>query len=68
MTLEITESALKHDVTAGSTTVERLHAMSVGLHLDEFGTGYSSLEYLHSSGASKPSARSAAGAGKESGL
>jgi diguanylate cyclase (GGDEF)-like protein/PAS domain S-box-containing protein len=48
LTLEITESALVHSVSAGAGVVQRLHAMNVGLHLDDFGTGYSSLAYLHS--------------------
>jgi len=48
LTLEITESALMHNLNAGAGVVQRLDAMSVGLHLDDFGTGYSSLAYLHS--------------------
>ena len=48
LTLEITESALMHNLSAGAGVVERLHAMSIGLHLDDFGTGTSSLAYLHS--------------------
>jgi EAL domain-containing protein (putative c-di-GMP-specific phosphodiesterase class I) len=48
LTLEITESALMHDLNAGAGVVQRLNAMSVGLHLDDFGTGYSSLAYLPS--------------------
>jgi diguanylate cyclase (GGDEF)-like protein/PAS domain S-box-containing protein len=48
LTLEITESALVHSLSAGAGVIERLHAMSVALHLDDFGTGYSSLAYLHS--------------------
>ena len=37
LTLEITESALVHSSSAGAAAVQRLHAMSVGLHLDDFG-------------------------------
>jgi diguanylate cyclase (GGDEF)-like protein/PAS domain S-box-containing protein len=48
LTLELTESALMHNLNAGAGVIERLHAMSVGLHLDDFGTGASSLAYLHS--------------------
>ncbi|HXU64242.1 MAG TPA: EAL domain-containing protein [Polyangia bacterium] len=47
LTLEITESALMHNLSVGAVVVERIRAMSVGLHLDDFGTGYSSLAYLH---------------------
>jgi len=47
LTLEITESALMHNLSAGAGAIQRLHAMSVGLHLDDFGTGTSSLAYLH---------------------
>jgi diguanylate cyclase (GGDEF)-like protein/PAS domain S-box-containing protein len=47
LTLEITESALMHNLNAGAGMVQRLHGMLVGLHLDDFGTGYSSLAYLH---------------------
>jgi EAL domain-containing protein (putative c-di-GMP-specific phosphodiesterase class I) len=36
-----------HNLHAGAGVIERLHAMSVGLHLDDFGTGASSLAYLH---------------------
>jgi EAL domain-containing protein (putative c-di-GMP-specific phosphodiesterase class I) len=48
LTLEITESALMHNLGAATAAMQRLNAMSVGLHLDDFGTGYSSLAYLHS--------------------
>ena len=48
LTLEITESALMHNLSVGAGVLQRLAAMSVGLHLDDFGTGYSSLAYLHS--------------------
>jgi len=48
LTLEITESALVQDLSAGAGVLQRLAAISVGLHLDDFGTGTSSLAYLHS--------------------
>jgi EAL domain-containing protein (putative c-di-GMP-specific phosphodiesterase class I) len=47
LSLEITESALMHNLSVGAVIVQRLRAMSVGVHLDDFGTGYSSLAYLH---------------------
>ena len=47
LTLEITESALMHNLGAATAAMQRLNTMSVGLHLDDFGTGYSSLAYLH---------------------
>jgi diguanylate cyclase (GGDEF)-like protein/PAS domain S-box-containing protein len=47
LTLEIAESALMHNLGAGEGVIQRLHAMSVGLHLGDFGAGYSSLAYLH---------------------
>jgi diguanylate cyclase (GGDEF)-like protein/PAS domain S-box-containing protein len=48
LTLEITESALMHNLSAATAAMQCLNTMSVGLHLDDFGTGYSSLAYLHS--------------------
>jgi diguanylate cyclase (GGDEF)-like protein/PAS domain S-box-containing protein len=48
LALEITESLLMNNLSAGAGVVQRLHAMDVRLYLDDFGTGYSSLAYLHS--------------------
>jgi diguanylate cyclase (GGDEF)-like protein/PAS domain S-box-containing protein len=48
LTLEITESALMDNLSVGAAVLQRLAAMSVGLHLDDFGTGTSSLAYLRS--------------------
>jgi EAL domain-containing protein (putative c-di-GMP-specific phosphodiesterase class I) len=47
LTIEISESALMHDVEAGTRVLQQLRAMSVGLRMDDFGAGYSSLAYLH---------------------
>jgi diguanylate cyclase (GGDEF)-like protein/PAS domain S-box-containing protein len=46
LTLEITESALMQNLKAGAGVIQRLHDMSVRLHVDDFGIGYSSLSYL----------------------
>jgi diguanylate cyclase (GGDEF)-like protein/PAS domain S-box-containing protein len=44
--LEITESAVMHDLTGAKRAVAEVKALGVGFSLDDFGTGYSSLAYL----------------------
>jgi predicted signal transduction protein with EAL and GGDEF domain len=44
--LEVTESALVHDVTAAEITLGALHDAGVRITLDNFGTGYSTLYHL----------------------
>jgi diguanylate cyclase (GGDEF)-like protein/PAS domain S-box-containing protein len=44
--LEITESALTHNISETITILQRLKSMGVTISIDDFGTGYSSLNYL----------------------
>ncbi|MGL4810906.1 MAG: putative bifunctional diguanylate cyclase/phosphodiesterase, partial [Beijerinckiaceae bacterium] len=44
--IEVTESALLHDMQATVDVLHRLRAMGVRTALDDFGTGYSSLSHL----------------------
>jgi EAL domain-containing protein (putative c-di-GMP-specific phosphodiesterase class I) len=44
--LEVTESALVHDVGAAESTLGTLHDAGVRITLDNFGTGYSTLYHL----------------------
>ena len=44
--IEITESALLADDSTTVDTLNAIHAMGVGLTLDDFGTGTSSLTHL----------------------
>ncbi|MFT4180913.1 MAG: EAL domain-containing protein [Rhizobium sp.] len=45
--LEITETALAHDVEQVKRSVEMLRHLGCGISLDDFGVGYSSLTRLH---------------------
>ena len=44
--LEITESALMHDMAQSIATLQRLQHLGVNISIDDFGTGYSSLSHL----------------------
>ncbi len=44
--VEVTESALLHDIGAATAVLEDIQTLGVELDLDDFGTGYSSLLYL----------------------
>jgi diguanylate cyclase (GGDEF)-like protein/PAS domain S-box-containing protein len=44
--LEITESALVHDIERAKTALEAVKALGVRVSIDDFGTGYASLDYL----------------------
>ncbi len=46
LVLEITESAVLHDVAAAAQRLGQLKALGVQLAIDDFGTGQSSLSYL----------------------
>jgi len=44
--LEVTESAIMHDMTRALEVLDMLSAMGLTLSIDDYGTGYSSLSYL----------------------
>lgn len=44
--VEITEHTLIEDLAATVSTLNQLHALGVGVTIDDFGAGYSSLHYL----------------------
>jgi diguanylate cyclase (GGDEF)-like protein len=46
LTLEITESALMHNLTAGAERLRAIKTLGPQIAIDDFGTGYSSLAYL----------------------
>ena len=44
--LEITESAIMHDIDRHLPSLQRLRSLGIKIAVDDFGTGYSSLSYL----------------------
>lgn len=44
--LELTETALLPNFSAGNGVLDKVHALGLGIAVDDFGTGYSSLAYL----------------------
>jgi len=44
--LEVTETAMMHDIDQAAAVLEALKALGVGVAIDDFGTGFSSLSYL----------------------
>jgi diguanylate cyclase (GGDEF)-like protein/PAS domain S-box-containing protein len=46
LAVEVTESALVRDLSAGAAVLEELRKLKVHVNVDDFGTGYSSLSYL----------------------
>jgi diguanylate cyclase (GGDEF)-like protein len=46
LTVEVTESAVMDDIEQACSMLNRLHALGVGVSIDDFGTGHSSLEHL----------------------
>lgn len=44
--LEITETAVMHDIAHNAELLKKIRALGVGIALDDFGTGYSSMNYI----------------------
>ncbi len=51
--IELTESLLMKDISAGIASIERMKELGVQVSIDDFGTGFSSLSYLKSLPADK---------------
>ena len=45
--LELTETAVMHDITRAASQISALRALGVNVSIDDFGTGYSSLSYIN---------------------
>lgn len=46
LNLEVTESAIVHDLERAVDTLNRIKALGIGISIDDFGTGYASLTYV----------------------
>lgn len=46
LNLEVTESAIVHDLERAVETLDRIKELGIGLSIDDFGTGYASLTYI----------------------
>lgn len=44
--VEVTETAVMHDVSISTATLKKFRDSGIGVSIDDFGTGYSSLGYL----------------------
>ena len=46
LAIEITETAIMHDLGRAVTVLQQIRELGIRVYLDDFGTGYSSLSYL----------------------